>query len=163
MRTADDLFVLDCSLGDQFDNVCGTERTDQHFKSAVEILGPAAGLSVEIVTADFRSPAVVTHQSLKAETGEMMGQLLQAVFDMVGQIDPAPGVKRLQLFLTHGLLSFLSDPDVAILLPANDRFFQTLLEIHEVITGVGKDALQREPTSESNGFNKRTGAIRLLC
>src|SRR5262249_9046678 len=103
--------------------------THRQLQPAVEVLA-LPGVERQVVAADGRAPPLVADQRFITEARKMLGQLLDAMLDVLGQFETVLRVQAAKLFLAPGGFGPRSRRDVMRSLPALDRSFQPLVEIH---------------------------------
>ena len=85
--SSEDLFVANRRLGRQVENKVFGNGADQEFHPAEEVVAASSRSQVDVVSADRGSPASVGDNLLKLESGEVIGQTTQALFDMFGEFE----------------------------------------------------------------------------
>ena len=100
--------VVNRPFGDQLQNMVFVEGADDELKSAEIILTMSFG-NLDIVSADGSSPTGIIDNCFEAKSGDIVGELLEANFDMFGQGESMIGVEPLALFFTECFGLFLAE------------------------------------------------------
>lgn len=127
---AEVFFVADRAFGLQVEYVVLAEWADGHGQPAEQVVA-STGVERQVVAADGGAPALVVDDGLEFKTREIIAKLLEAPFDVVGQIAAVLRVQTFAFFFAHRLGSRFRRFGIACLLATLGRAVQSFFEIHQ--------------------------------
>lgn len=129
------LFVVHRPLGRDVEHLELVVGADQHLQAAEQV-GPLAAGHRQVVAGDGRAPAAFVDDGLALEAGEVVGQLGEALLDVLGQRQPQPAVQPLALLLAERLGGLGELPLGAGAGATAGGLLQSVSEIHRDSGGV---------------------------
>ena len=108
MLAVKDFFVAHGPFSKDLDDGSGSEWSDNQFQATVERFCLPAGFKSQIVACNAGPPAIVTQNGFVLKAGEVIAELAQAFFNLIGDVEPGLGMEFSTLFerefLTGGFL-----------------------------------------------------------
>ena len=112
--------------------------SDDDFE-ATEGCVTSATFEGDIVATDRGAPTSFVEDGLIVKAGEVVGEILEAVFDVIGEIEAEFGMEAFEIFVVERLGGFGRGFFVASALATFDRFGETLLEVHDFVSQMSRE------------------------